>query len=58
MYISDQNPMKGLHTQGDMNTRQHCRGRACPLVSRYTNASSSVLASWRSAVSNPSVNQP
>jgi hypothetical protein len=31
---------------------------ACPLVSRYINASSSALASWRSAVSKPSVNQP
>ena len=31
---------------------------ARPLASRYANASSSVLASWRSAVSKPSVNQP
>jgi len=33
-------------------------GRAFPLVSRYANASSSAFASWRSAVSKPSVNQP
>ena len=33
------------------------RGRG-PLGRRYASASSSALASWRSAVSNPSVNQP
>jgi hypothetical protein len=38
---------------------QHCRrARACLPTSRYANASSSALASWRSAVSKPSVNQP
>jgi hypothetical protein len=37
---------------------RHCRGgRACPLASRYANASSNIFASWRSAVSKPSVNQ-
>ena len=33
-------------------------GSACPPASRALKASSSALASWRSAVSKPSVNQP
>ena len=38
---------------------QHCTGsRACPPASRYANASNNALASCRSVVSNPSVNQP
>ena len=51
---------KVLHTQWVLNIHiQECRAvRACPPVSRYANASSNALASWRSAVSKPSVNQP
>lgn len=38
---------------------QYCRGAGvCPLTSRYVNASNNALASCRSAVSRPSVNQP
>jgi Single-strand binding protein family len=38
---------------------QHCREvRVCPPASHYANASSNALASCRSAVSKPSVNQP
>jgi len=33
-------------------------GRVCPWASRYANASNNAFASCRSAVSNPSVNQP
>ncbi len=42
----------------------HCPSTYCqgsqegPPASRYANASSNALASWRSAVSKPSVNQP
>ena len=60
MRLSHLPPMKALHTQEVMNMPlHHCReARACPLASRYVNASSSALVSWRSAVSKPSVNQP
>jgi hypothetical protein len=60
MDISGASPMKALHTQEVMNihVQQWRGGRACPLASHYVNAASSALASWRSAVSNPSVNQP
>src|SRR5437016_9880379 len=45
------------HTR-DYEYTQHCRGvRVCPPASRYAHASNNALASWRSAVSNPSVNQ-
>jgi hypothetical protein len=59
MDISGQCLMKALHTQEVMNRHiQHWRGgRACLTVSRYATAASSALASWRSAVSKPSVNQ-
>jgi transcriptional regulator len=60
MYISGRCSMKALHTQEVIGTHiQHCwGGRACLPASRYVNASSSALASCKSAVSNPSVNQP
>ena len=60
MDISGQCLMKVLHTQEVINIHvQHCREEGlCPPASRYANASSSALASCRSAVSNPSVNQP
>jgi hypothetical protein len=52
--------MKALHTQEVMNMHiEHCReGRVCPSTLHYANASNNVLASCKSAVSNPSVNQP
>jgi hypothetical protein len=58
--ISNRCSMKVLHTPWVLNRHlQECREeRACPPVSRYANASSNTLASWRSAVSKPSVNQP
>jgi hypothetical protein len=41
------------------DSRGYWRGaKAGPLAPRYASASSNALASWRSAVSNPSVNQP
>jgi hypothetical protein len=60
MDIPGRCPVKALHTQEVMDIHiQPCRGgRACPPASRYVNASSSALASCKSAVSNPSVNQP
>jgi hypothetical protein len=60
MDISGRYPMKVLHAQGVLNMHtQHWRGgRACLPASRYANASNSAFASWRSAVSKPSVNQP
>jgi hypothetical protein len=60
MDISGQYPMKALHTQEVRNIHiRHCRERkASPPPSRYANASRNTFASWRSAVSNPSVNQP
>jgi hypothetical protein len=59
MNVSSRYPMKVLHTQWVLNIHiQDCReARACPLALRYTNASSNALASFKSAVSKPSVNQ-
>src|SRR5688572_30961811 len=37
---------------------QRFQGRRGPLASRYASSLSSAWASWRSAVSKPSVNQP
>src|SRR5712691_6095070 len=52
IYISGPYPMKALYNQGVKTHIRHCRGgRACRPASCYTNASSSALASWRSAVS-------
>jgi len=58
--ISNQYPIKAFQTQEVMDTPiQYWRvGRTCPPASRYVNAASNALASCRSAVSNPSVNQP
>jgi hypothetical protein len=51
--------MTALHTQGVMKLYQHWReARVCSLASRYAKASSSALASRRSTVSKPSVNEP
>jgi hypothetical protein len=60
MDISGQYLMKALHTQEVMDIHiQHWRGeRAYPPVSRYANVSSRALASCKSVVSKPSVNQP
>jgi hypothetical protein len=53
MDISGQCLMKVLHTQEVIRG-----GKVCPPASRYVNASSNALASCKSSVSNPSVNQP
>jgi hypothetical protein len=54
MGVSGQYYMKALHTQEVRNIHiRYCRGRKAWLpLSRYA------FASWRSVVSNPSVNQP
>jgi hypothetical protein len=59
IYISSLYSMKALHTPKVMNIHiRHCgQARACPPASRYANDHSSTLASWRSAVSKPSMNQ-
>jgi hypothetical protein len=60
MHIPSPYTMKALHTQEVMNMHvEHCRERSVgPPASHYANVSTSALASWRSAVSKPSVNQP
>jgi len=60
MDVSSRYPMKVLHTPGVLNRhiQDGREARACPLALRSTHASSSVVASWRSAVSQPAVHQP
>jgi hypothetical protein len=60
MDIFGQCLMKVLHTQWVLNIhiQDYQEARTCPQASRYANASSNIFASWRSAVSKPSVNQP
>jgi hypothetical protein len=60
MGISGRYPMNAVHPQEVVNIPiQHGReARAWPLAARYVNAANNALASWRSAVSEPSVNQP
>jgi hypothetical protein len=58
MCLSRRYSMKVLHTPGGMHPRPAWVGSTgVPPAVRYASASSSALASLRSAVSKPSVNQ-